>query len=82
MEPTHGTYPWNLPRPWNLLTLAQKVTIDTVWKIVAPDRLSYRVNTGEQQVIIGDIVVAGLIGLSLVIGNWIFDRESILTRLG
>ena len=34
------------------------------------------------QVILGDLVVAGLIGLALVAGNWIFDRESILTRLG
>jgi ABC-2 type transport system permease protein len=34
-----------------------------------------------EQVIIGDLVVAGLIGLALVIGNWIFDRESILTRM-
>lgn len=35
-----------------------------------------------QQVLIGDLVVALLIGLTLVVGNWIFDRESILTRLG
>ena len=35
-----------------------------------------------QQVIIGDVVVGGLIGLSLIAGNWIFDRETILTRLG
>jgi ABC-2 type transport system permease protein len=35
-----------------------------------------------QQVLLGDLVVAALIGLALVIGNWIFDRESILTRLG
>jgi ABC-2 type transport system permease protein len=35
-----------------------------------------------QQVIIGDLVVAVLIGLALVVGNWIFDREQILTRLG
>jgi ABC-2 type transport system permease protein len=35
-----------------------------------------------EQVIIGDLVVALLIGLSLVVGNWVFDRESILTRLG
>lgn len=35
-----------------------------------------------QQVIIGDLVVALLIGLSLVVGSWVFDRESILTRLG
>jgi hypothetical protein len=33
-------------------------------------------------VLIGDLVVAGLIGVSLAIGNWIFDREAILTRLG
>ncbi len=35
-----------------------------------------------QQVIIGDLVVAFLIGVSLVVGSWIFDREAILTRLG
>ena len=35
-----------------------------------------------QQVIVGDVVVFGLIGAALVIGNWIFDREAILTRLG
>jgi ABC-2 type transport system permease protein len=35
-----------------------------------------------QQVIIGDLVVAVLIGLSLAAGNWIFEREQILTRLG
>jgi ABC-2 type transport system permease protein len=35
-----------------------------------------------EQVVIGDLVVALLIGLSLVVGNWVFDRESILTRLG
>jgi ABC-2 type transport system permease protein len=35
-----------------------------------------------QQVIVGDVAVGGLIGLSLVAGNWIFDRETILTRLG
>jgi ABC-2 type transport system permease protein len=35
-----------------------------------------------EQVLIGDLVVAGLIGASLVVGNWIFDREAILTRLG
>jgi ABC-2 type transport system permease protein len=34
-----------------------------------------------EQVLVGDLVVAGLIGMALVIGNWIFDRESILTRL-
>jgi hypothetical protein len=35
-----------------------------------------------EQVVIGNLVVAVLIGLALVIGNWIFDREAILTRLG
>jgi ABC-2 type transport system permease protein len=35
-----------------------------------------------QQVIIGDLVVAVLIGLALAAGNWIFEREQILTRLG
>jgi ABC-2 type transport system permease protein len=35
-----------------------------------------------QQVLVGDLVVAVLIGLTLVAGNWIFDRETILTRLG
>ena len=35
-----------------------------------------------QQVLIGNLVVAVLIGVALVIGNWIFDREAILTRLG
>jgi ABC-2 type transport system permease protein len=35
-----------------------------------------------QQVIVGNLVVAGLIGVALVAGNWIFDREAILTRLG
>ena len=34
-----------------------------------------------QQVIIGDFIVAGLIGAALVFGSWAFDRESILTRL-
>ena len=34
------------------------------------------------QVLIGDLVVAFLIGVALVVGNWIFDREAILTRLG
>jgi ABC-2 type transport system permease protein len=34
------------------------------------------------QVLVGDLVVAALIGVSLAIGNWIFDREAILTRLG
>jgi ABC-2 type transport system permease protein len=35
-----------------------------------------------QQILIGDLVVAALIGLALVVGNWIFEREQILTRLG
>jgi ABC-2 type transport system permease protein len=34
-----------------------------------------------QQVLVGDLVVAGLIGLTLLVGSWAFDRESILTRL-
>jgi ABC-2 type transport system permease protein len=34
-----------------------------------------------QQVLIGDLVVAMLIGLTLAFGSWIFDREQILTRL-
>jgi hypothetical protein len=33
-------------------------------------------------VLVGDLVVAALIGLALVAGNWLFDRETILTRLG
>jgi len=35
-----------------------------------------------QQVMVGNLVVALLIGVALVMGNWIFDREAILTRLG
>ena len=35
-----------------------------------------------EQVIVGDLVVAVLIGLALAAGNWIFERETILTRLG
>jgi hypothetical protein len=35
-----------------------------------------------EQVLIGDLVVALLVGLALAVGNWIFDREAILTRLG
>ena len=35
-----------------------------------------------EQVLIGDLVVVVLIGLARVAGNWIFDRETILTRLG
>ncbi len=34
-----------------------------------------------EQILVGDLVVAGLIGVALAIGNWIFDREAILTRL-
>jgi ABC-2 type transport system permease protein len=34
-----------------------------------------------EQVLIGDLVVAMLIGVAIVIGSWIFDREQILTRL-
>jgi ABC-2 type transport system permease protein len=34
-----------------------------------------------QQVIVGDLLVGGLIGVTLVIGSWAFDRESILTRM-
>ncbi len=34
-----------------------------------------------EQILIGDLVVAALIGVALAIGNWIFDREAILTRL-
>ena len=34
-----------------------------------------------QQVLIGDLVVGMLIGAALAVGNWIFDREQILTRL-
>ena len=33
------------------------------------------------QVIIGDLLVAGLIGVTLAIGSWAFDREQILTRM-
>jgi ABC-2 type transport system permease protein len=34
-----------------------------------------------QQVMIGNLLVAGLVGVTLLIGSWAFDRESILTRL-
>ena len=34
-----------------------------------------------EQVLIGDLVVAMLIGVAIVIGSWVFDREQILTRL-
>jgi ABC-2 type transport system permease protein len=33
------------------------------------------------EVLIGDIVVAILIGIAVAFGSWIFDREQILTRL-
>jgi ABC-2 type transport system permease protein len=33
------------------------------------------------QVITGDLIVAALVGIMLVIGSWAFDREGILTRL-
>jgi ABC-2 type transport system permease protein len=33
------------------------------------------------QILIGDLLVGGLIGVTLVIGSWAFDRESILTRM-
>jgi hypothetical protein len=33
-------------------------------------------------VLIGNLVVAGLIGVALAIGSWAFEREQILTRLG
>jgi hypothetical protein len=32
-------------------------------------------------VLIGDLLVGGLIGVSLAVGSWAFDREAILTRL-
>ncbi|MGH2429854.1 MAG: ABC transporter permease subunit [Candidatus Limnocylindria bacterium] len=35
-----------------------------------------------EQVLIGNLVVAALIGVGLAGGSWIFDREAILTRLG
>ena len=34
-----------------------------------------------EQVLIGDLLVSGLIGVTLLVGSWAFDRESILTRL-
>jgi ABC-2 type transport system permease protein len=33
------------------------------------------------QVLIGNLLVGGLIGATLIIGSWAFDRESILTRM-
>jgi len=35
----------------------------------------------RDQVIVGDLLVAGLIGATLAIGSWAFDREQILTRM-
>jgi len=35
-----------------------------------------------QQVLIGNLMVASLIGLALIVGSWAFDRETIITRLG
>ncbi len=43
---------------------------------------SGRATFSMEQVLTGDLVVAGLIGVALVVGNWVFDREAILTRLG
>jgi ABC-2 type transport system permease protein len=34
------------------------------------------------QVMVGNLIVGGLIGLALVVGAWAFEREQILTRLG
>ena len=34
-----------------------------------------------EQVIMGDLVVAILIGVAVALGSWIFDREQILTRM-
>ena len=34
-----------------------------------------------EQVIIGDLVVAILIGAAVALGSWVFDREQILTRM-
>jgi ABC-2 type transport system permease protein len=34
-----------------------------------------------QQVMIGNLLVAALIGLALIVGSWAFDRETIITRL-
>lgn len=34
-----------------------------------------------EQVLIGDALVAGAIGIMLIFGSWAFDREGILTRL-
>jgi ABC-2 type transport system permease protein len=40
-----------------------------------------RATFSMEQVLIGDLLVGGLIGLTMIIGAWAFDRESILTRL-
>jgi ABC-2 type transport system permease protein len=40
-----------------------------------------RATFSMEQVLIGDLVVAGLIGLALAVGSWAFDRESILSRM-
>jgi hypothetical protein len=34
-----------------------------------------------EQVVIGDLLVGGLIGLTVIVGAWAFDRESILSRM-
>lgn len=34
-----------------------------------------------EQVLLGDLIVGGLIGLALLVGSWAFDREAILTRM-
>jgi ABC-2 type transport system permease protein len=34
-----------------------------------------------EQVLMGNLVVAVLVGIALAVGSWIFDRESILTRM-
>ncbi|HET7684991.1 MAG TPA: ABC transporter permease subunit [Candidatus Limnocylindria bacterium] len=34
------------------------------------------------QVLVGNLLVAALIGMALAIGSWAFEREQILTRLG
>ncbi len=35
-----------------------------------------------EQVLIGDLLVAAMIGVALAVGSWAFDREAILTRMG
>jgi ABC-2 type transport system permease protein len=34
-----------------------------------------------EQVVLGDLLVAALIGGAVALGSWVFDREQILTRL-